>query len=51
MAHLGALKSYREVGTQALFWLGYFLFEWLNTGAYMDNFQQSFYGISLNIPC
>ena len=50
MAHLGALKSYREVGTQALFWLGYFLFEWLNTGAYMDNFQQSFYGISLNIP-
>ena len=50
MARLGALKSYREIGAQGLFWLGYFLFEWLNTGAYLDNFHQSFYGISLNIP-
>ncbi|MBD2757854.1 sensor histidine kinase [Spirosoma validum] len=50
MARFGALKPYREIGAQGLFWLGYFLFEWLNTGAYLDNFQQSFYGISLNIP-
>ncbi|UFH57147.1 sensor histidine kinase [Spirosoma sp. KNUC1025] len=50
MARFSALKPYRETWPQGLFWLGYFLFEWLNTGAYMDNFTQSFYGISLNIP-
>ncbi|GAB4021732.1 histidine kinase [Spirosoma migulaei] len=50
MARFSALKAYREAWQQGLFWLGYFLFEWLNTGAYMDNFHQSFYSIALNIP-
>ncbi|QIP16255.1 histidine kinase [Spirosoma aureum] len=44
------LKPYREIGAQGLFWLGYFLFEWLNTGAYTDNFQQSLCHITLNLP-
>lgn len=50
MTRLGALKPYREFGVQGLFWLGYFLFEWLNTGAYLDNFEQSFRQITLNLP-
>jgi uncharacterized membrane protein len=43
-------KPYRHVWVQTLFWLGYFLFEWLNTGAYLDNFQQSLCFITLNLP-
>ncbi|WP_080059641.1 sensor histidine kinase [Spirosoma aerolatum] len=43
-------RPQQEALTQGLFWMGYFLFEWLNTGAYMDNFQQSFRQIALNIP-
>jgi two-component system LytT family sensor kinase len=50
MARFSMLKPYREVWAQGLFWLGYFLFEWLNTGAYMDNFQQSLCYITLNLP-
>ncbi|GAB3951143.1 histidine kinase [Spirosoma harenae] len=40
----------REVLAHGLFWVGYFLFEWLNTGAYMENYEQSFRQISLNLP-
>ncbi len=43
-------KPSREIGFQGLFWLGCFLFEWLNTGAHMDNFQKSLYFITLNLP-
>ncbi|MVM29093.1 hypothetical protein GO755_03545 [Spirosoma sp. HMF4905] len=50
MARFSTLRSYREVGAQGIFWLGYFLFEWLNTGAYQDNFQQSLCFITLNLP-
>jgi sensor histidine kinase YesM len=50
MARYRFPNAYREVWAQGLFWLGYFLFEWLNTGAYMDNFQQSLCFITLNLP-
>ncbi|GAB4050319.1 sensor histidine kinase [Spirosoma litoris] len=50
MARFSMLKPYREVGAQAIFWLGYFLFEWLNTGAYMDNYQKSLCQITLSLP-
>jgi hypothetical protein len=50
MAQLSALQRYREIWPQSLFWLSYFLFEWLNTGAYLDNFQQSLCLITLNLP-
>lgn len=40
----------RELWFHVLFWVSYFLFEWLNTGAYMDNFQQSLVSISHNLP-
>jgi two-component system LytT family sensor kinase len=33
-----------------LFWVSYFLFEWLNTGAFLGCFNQSFFSISLNLP-
>lgn len=47
---LGSVKPYKEVWIQGIFWLAYFLFEWLNTGAYSDNFQKSFCFISIHIP-
>lgn len=40
----------RDFRAQSLFWAGYFLFEWLNTGAYLENFRQSFFQIALNLP-
>jgi hypothetical protein len=50
MVRFNIRKPYRDVWVQTLFWLGYFLFEWLNTGAYLDNFQQSLCFITLNLP-
>lgn len=51
MIGVSSLKPYyRQAWTQSVFWLAYFLFEWLNTGAYSDNFQRSFCFISINIP-
>ncbi|WP_420149040.1 sensor histidine kinase [Spirosoma sp.] len=50
MARLGALTYYRQIWPQGLFWGGYFLFEWLNTGAYSDNFEQSLWFITINMP-
>ncbi|GAB3700890.1 histidine kinase [Spirosoma flavus] len=50
MARFGNFKPQREVWAQGLFWVGYFLFEWLNTGAYLDNFEQSLFQIALNLP-
>lgn len=40
----------RQVSVQAIFWIGFFMFEWLNTGAYLDNYQQSLYSVTLNLP-
>lgn len=42
--------SYRQTRIQALFWVSYFLFEWLNTGAAMNDFERSFCSILLNLP-
>lgn len=42
--------SYRQTRIQSLFWVSYFLFEWLNTGAYMNDFERSFCTILLNLP-
>lgn len=42
--------SYRQTRIQALFWVSYFLFEWLNTGAAMNDFERSFCSIVLNLP-
>ncbi|RYF54291.1 MAG: hypothetical protein EOO39_39580, partial [Cytophagaceae bacterium] len=50
MARFSTLKPYREIWVQGIFWLCYFLFEWLNTGAYMENYQKSLYFITLNLP-
>lgn len=50
MIRFSTLKANREIWAHGLFWLGYFLFEWLNTGAYLDNFQQSLYQITVNLP-
>ncbi|GAB4001991.1 histidine kinase [Spirosoma daeguense] len=50
MARFNIIKLYQEARLQSIFWLGYFLFEWLNTGAYMDNFQQSLCLITPNLP-
>lgn len=50
MARFNALKPNREIWVQGIFWLGYFLFEWLNTGTYMDNYQKSLCYITLNLP-
>jgi two-component system LytT family sensor kinase len=50
MTQFSKLKLYREGGTQVLFWLGYFLFEWLNTGAYLDDYQKSLHFIALSLP-
>lgn len=50
MARFSSLKPYREVGAHGLFWLSYFLFEWLTSGAYMDNFQKSLCYLTLNLP-
>ncbi|MCF0075377.1 histidine kinase [Dyadobacter sp. CY261] len=44
------MKPPRELWPQSLFWLCFFLFEWLNTGAYLDNFQQSLCQISVQLP-
>lgn len=43
-------NSYKQVWTQAIFWIAYFLFEWLNTGAYLDNFDWTFRFISVHLP-
>ncbi|WP_221393580.1 sensor histidine kinase [Dyadobacter sp. NIV53] len=45
-----SLKPFKGVWTQAAFWVGYFLFEWLNTGANFDNFEWTFRSISLHLP-
>lgn len=50
MVRFSSLKPYKQVWTQSVFWLAYFLFEWLNTGAYLDNFQQSLCFITINLP-
>jgi len=50
MARLNVRIPYREARLHLFFWLGYFLFEWLNTGAYLDNFQESLSLISLQLP-
>ena len=50
MPRFSFAKSYQTVWPQGLFWLGYFLFEWLNTGAYRDNFQDSLHFISFHLP-
>jgi two-component system LytT family sensor kinase len=50
MIRFSTSKLFREVWTQNLFWLCFFLFEWLNTGAYMDNFERSFCQIIINLP-
>lgn len=42
--------SYRQTRIQALFWISYFLFEWLNTGAFMNDFERSFCTILMNLP-
>lgn len=42
--------SYRQTRIQALFWVSYFLFEWLNNGAHMNDFEWSFCTILLNLP-
>lgn len=42
--------SYRQTRIQALFWVSYFLFEWLNTGAAMNDFERSFCSILMNLP-
>lgn len=50
MVNWKAVRFGRELWIQGLFWIGFFLFEWLNTGAYLNNFQQSLCQITLNIP-
>lgn len=40
----------RDIRFQGLFWLGCFLFEWLNMGAHLDDFQKSLHFITLNLP-
>ena len=50
MAQFRIPVAYRQASAQGFFWIGYFLFEWLNTGAYLDNFQQSLYSITLHLP-
>ncbi len=42
--------TYRETRIQSLFWVCYFLFEWLNTGAAMNDFERSFCSILMNLP-
>jgi two-component system LytT family sensor kinase len=43
-------RNIKDLSIQGIFWLAYFLFEWLNTGAYYDNFQQSLCFISIHLP-
>ena len=50
MFSIQSLKPFKDVWTQAIFWIAYFLFEWLNTGANFDNYDWTFRAISLNIP-
>lgn len=50
MIRVSTLRPPRELWTQSFFWLCFFLFEWLNTGAYLDNFQQSLCLISMQLP-
>ncbi|MHA4740352.1 sensor histidine kinase [Dyadobacter sp. MSC1_007] len=50
MVRFSSLRPPRELWTQSFFWLCFFLFEWLNTGAYLDNFQQSLCLISMQLP-
>ena len=50
MLSIKSLKPVKGVWTQAIFWLSYFLFEWLNTGANFDNYDWTFRFITLNIP-
>jgi two-component system LytT family sensor kinase len=50
MLNIPPLKAYKQIGVQAFFWITYFLFEWLNTGAYLDNFEWTFRFISMHIP-
>lgn len=42
--------SYKQTRIQTLFWVSYFLFEWLNTGAAMNDFERSFCNILMNLP-
>ena len=42
--------SYKQTRIQTLFWVCYFLFEWLNTGAAMNDFERSFCTILMNLP-
>jgi two-component system LytT family sensor kinase len=50
MIRVSTLRPPRELWTQSFFWLCFFLFEWLNTGAYLDNYQQSLCQISVQLP-
>lgn len=50
MIRVSSVKPPKELWAQCLFWLCFFLFEWLNTGAYLDNFQQSLCQISVQLP-
>ena len=50
MFNIRSIKPFKGVWTQAIFWVSYFLYEWLNTGANFDNYDWTFRSISLNIP-
>lgn len=50
MARLVDSKFSRKFWIQILFWFSYFLFEWLNTGAWMENFQRSLNVILIHLP-
>jgi two-component system LytT family sensor kinase len=43
-------KPHRDIWLHGLFWLGYFLFEWLNTGTYRDDYHTSFFSITFHLP-
>lgn len=50
MVSFRSIKYSGDFWLQAVFWIAYYLFEWLNTGAYLDNFDWTFRSISLHIP-
>jgi two-component system, LytTR family, sensor kinase len=50
MTRFSTLKPYRQAWAHGIFWIGYFLFEWLNMGAYLGNFQYSYFYITRDFP-
>ena len=43
-------SAYKEAKVQIIFWISYCLFEWVNGGAYADDFARSFFILSVHLP-